>query len=375
MRIVHVNGEKGFSGGEVQMFHLMEYLREQGDECLLVGREGGAALEEARSRGFAAHSLPMRSSLDLAAIFALRRLFRSLAPQVLHFHTSRAHVLGAWAALGLPGTVRVATRRMDYPLRRDPVTRFLYGGALDGVVAISQAVRAEVLRLGIPQEKVFLVPSGVEAGRFRPLLEAGPEEKRAARSALGLPEEGLFAGSAATHHPRKGLDVLLEAAALLKEKGREFFLLLAGTGPAGEELKKQAREAGLGERVFFPGRVAPSERIYAVLDVFCLPSRKEGLGVAALEAMASGLPVLASRVGGLAESVLDGETGILVPPGDPAALAEGLDRLLADGELRRRMGRAGAARVAESYTARAMGEGNRRIYLDLLEGRKQGGTP
>ncbi len=356
------------------MFYLMEYLREQGDECLLAGREGGAALDEARSRGFPAYSLPMRSSLDLAAILSLRRLFRKLAPQVLHFHTSRAHVLGAWAALGLPGVVRVATRRMDYPLRRDPVTRFLYGGALDRVVAISGAVREEVLRLGISPEKVSLVPSGVEAARFRSLLEAGEEEKRAARRALGLPEEGLFAGTAATHHPRKGLDVLLDAAALLRGRGREFFLLLAGTGPAGEELRQQAREAGLEERVFFPGRVEPSEKIYAALDVFCLPSRKEGLGVAALEAMASGLPVLASRVGGLAESVLDGETGILVPPGDPAALAEGLDRLLAGGDLRRRMGRAGAARVAQRYSARAMGEGNRRIYLDLLEGRNRGGT-
>ncbi len=374
MRIVHVNGEKGFSGGEVQMFHLMEYLREQGDECLLVGREGGAALEVGRARGFEVHSMPMRSSLDLAAILGLRRLFGRLRPDVLHFHTSRAHVLSAWAALGLAGPVRVATRRMDYPLRRDPVTRFLYGRALDRVVAISEAVRREVLRLGVPPGKVSLVPSGIDPGRFRPLLEGGEEARRVARRRLGLPGEGLVVGTAATHHPRKGLDVLLGAAALLLERGLDFHLLLAGTGPAGEELKEQARRLGLERRVFFPGRVEPSEKIYAALDVFCLPSRKEGLGVAALEAMASGLPVAASRVGGLAESVVEGETGILVPPGDPAALAAALERLLLDRELRARMGRAGAARVGRRYTARAMGEGNRKIYRELVEERDQGGS-
>ena len=357
------------------MFSLMEYLRERGEECLLAGREGGKALEEARVRGFPSFAAPMRSSADLPAVFRLRRLFRRIAPDVIHFHTSRAHALGAWAALGLGETVKVATRRMDYPLRRDPVTRFLYGKALDRVVAISEAVRREVLRLGIPPERVPLVPSGVDAARFAPLREAGEEERRAARRALGLPREGPWVGTAATHHPRKGLDVLLRAAALLEGRGRRFFLLLAGEGPAGEELRALSRELGLEGRVFFPGKVEPSERIYAALDVFCLPSRKEGLGVAALEAMASGLPVAASRAGGLAESVRDGETGILVPPGDPRALAEGLERLLSDGELRRRMGRAGARRVEERYTARAMGEGNLRIYREVLEGRKRGGTP
>ncbi len=356
------------------MFHLMEYLRDQGDECILVGRRGGLACREGEARGFPVHALPMRSSLDLPAVFSLRRLFRRLSPDVLHFHTSRAHVLAAWASLGLPRSVRVATRRMDYPLRQDPLTRFLYGKALHRVVAISQAVRREILRLGIPQEKVILVPSGVEAERFRPLREIGPQEKEVARLALGLPSEGPWIGSAATHHPRKGLDVLIQAAGFLARKGLSFRLLLAGRGPAGEDLKALARELKLQERVFFPGQVEPSEKIYRALDVFCLPSRKEGLGVAALEAMASGLPVAASRVGGLEESVLDGVTGFLVPPGDPLALAEALEKLLRDGDLRRRMGRAGAERVEEHYTARAMGEGNRRIYQELLEGRERGGA-
>ena len=181
-------------------------------------------------------------------------------------------------------------------------------------------------------------------------------------------------GTAATLHPRKGLDVLLRAAALLSRKDVDFHLLLAGTGPAEGELKELARRLDLEGRVFFPGRVEPSERIYAALDVFCLPSRKEGLGVAALEAMASGLPVAASRVGGLAESVVEGETGFLVPPGDQGALGQALERLLSDPPLRRRMGLAGARRVGGRYTARAMGEGNRRIYLEILEARDRGGT-
>jgi len=366
LRIIHVNGEKGFSGGEDQTFHLMEYLREVGDTNILVGRRGGAAAAEARRRGFETHELAMRNSLDVAAIFALRRLFRRLRPQVIHMHTSRAHVLGAWAARGLGCPARVATRRMDYPLRRNPFTRFLYGSGVDRVVAISRAVREEVLKLGLSREKVALVPDGVEVERFRGISEQGEEEKEAARELWGLAAGSPAVGSIGSLHRRKGQDLLVEAVALLSGRGVECSLLVAGAGPREEELRHLVAARGVEERVSFLGHVTPPERLYRALDIFCMPSRKEGLGVAALEAMAAGLPVVAAAVGGLAESVEEGRTGLLVPPDDPARLAAALERLLADGELRRELGARGVRRVGERYSSRAMGGGNRSIYQELL---------
>ncbi len=371
MRVVHVDGEKGFSGGEVQLFLLAKRLRAAGVEQALVARRGGRAAARAREAGYEVREAPMGSSADLRGILALRRTFRQLRPDVLHFHTSRAHVLGAWAALGLGVPARVVTRRMDYPLRRDPVTRFLYGRAVDRVVAISGAVRREVLRLGIPADRVVLVPSGVEVARFAPLRDRDGVARAQARAALGIPADGRpVAGTLASLHRRKGHDVLLRAAALLAGRGLPLHLVIAGEGPEGEALRALARGLGLlGEgpvRVHFAGQVSPGERVLAALDLFVLPSRKEGLGVAALEAMAAGLPVVASRAGGLAESVLDGETGLLVPPGDPAPLAEALETLLRDPALRERMGAAGARRVGERYSADAMAAGNLALYRELL---------
>ncbi len=371
MRVVHVDGEKGFSGGEVQLFLLMERLRRAGVEQVLVVRRGGEAAARAREAGFPAREAPMGSSADLPGILALRRIFRALRPDVLHFHTSRAHVLGAWAALGLGVPARVVTRRMDYPLRRDPVVRFLYGRAVDRVIAISGAVRREVLRLGIPGDRVVLIPSGVEIDRFAPLRERNASDRAAARSSLGIPADGRpVAGTAASLHRRKGADVLLRAAARLAGEGTACHLVIAGEGPERDALHALAGELGLlGEgpvRVHLAGQVRPPERVLAALDVFVLASRKEGLGVAALEAMAAGLPVVASRVGGLAESVVDGETGLLVPPEDAGALATALGGLLRDPALRARLGAAGARRVAERYSADAMAAGNLALYRDLL---------
>jgi len=373
VRVVHVDGEKGFSGGEVQLFLLMERLRRQGIDQVLVVRRGGLAGARAREAGYEVREAPMGSSADLGGVAVLRRLFRELRPDVLHFHTSRAHVLGAFAALGLGIPARVVTRRMDYPLRRDPVVRFLYGRAVDRVVAISEAVRREVLRLGIPGERVVLIPSGVEVERFAPLRERDAAARKAARAALGIPaDDRPVAGTAASLHRRKGHDVLLRAAARLAATGTACHLVIAGEGPERDALRALADELGLlGDgpvRVHLAGQVSPAEMVLGALDLFVLASRKEGLGVAALEAMAAGLPVVASRVGGLAESVVDGETGLLVPPEDPEALATAMSALLRDPDRRARLGAAGARRVAERYSADAMAAANLALYRELLAG-------
>jgi glycosyltransferase involved in cell wall biosynthesis len=144
--------------------------------------------------------------------------------------------------------------------------------------------------------------------------------------------------------------------------------LIAGDGPARGELEAAARAAGLGERARFLGARDDKARLLAACDVFCLPSRHEGLGVAALEAMAAGRAVVATRVGGLGEAVVDGRTGLLVPPDDPLALAEALARVLGDRELRERLGRAGPERIGEGFRAEQMVAAYEELYRAVLSG-------
>jgi len=174
----------------------------------------------------------------------------------------------------------------------------------------------------------------------------------------------------ASLHERKGQDVLLEALVHVRvPAGRRLHWFLGGEGPLLEPLREQARQlvAGRPEElsIHIPGeRVEPASLLPAA-DLFCLPSRREGLGVALLEAMAVGIPVVASRVGGMAEAFVDGESGLHVEVADPAGLAEALSQLLDDPDLARELGRAGRARVEAEFDIRRMCESTEALYREL----------
>ena len=159
---------------------------------------------------------------------------------------------------------------------------------------------------------------------------------------------------------------MLEAAARLKTEGLELEWRIAGDGPLLPELQQIAGGLGLCENVTFCGFVTDTAKFLAGIDIFVLPSLFEGLGVAALEAMAAGKPVIATRVGGLAESVVDQATGLLVPAQDSAALAAAIARLVKDDALAAEMGRRGAQRVRDRFTLEKMADANEKFYYDLL---------
>jgi glycosyltransferase involved in cell wall biosynthesis len=163
--------------------------------------------------------------------------------------------------------------------------------------------------------------------------------------------------------PRKGVDVLLEALARLEPAPR---LWIAGDGPERGALEALAKQLGLAERVHFLGRCDDTGDLLAACDVFVMPSRLEGLGVAALEAMAAGRPVVASRVGGLAGLVVHERTGLLVPSDDVASLADALRRVLDDAALRTALGAEGPRRIAEGWLAEQMVGAYEALYVELL---------
>lgn len=363
LSILHVDAERGFSGGEVQVLLLMEGLRRRGHHGALVCPPASRFEQTARERGFPTHPLAMRGDLDLAAVARLRRVIEEQAPDLVHLHTGRASWLGGLAARWA-GRPAVTTRRMDRAVRRGWKTRLVYEHLVRRVVAISPAVARELAAGGVPPARVSTIASSVEP----PALPADPDERdrrrRAARAALGLgPDERVVLVLAALV-PRKGIDVLLEALA-----GSELartVLLVAGEGEQRGALEARAAALGLGPRVRFLGQRDDKERLLEACDVFCLPSRQEGLGVAALEAMAAGRAVVASRVGGLAEAVEHERSGLLVPPGDPRALARALARLLDDPALRERLAAHGPLRVAEGFLAEQMVAAYERLYRAVL---------
>ena len=240
------------------------------------------------------------------------------------------------------------------------------------VVVNAEAVKRWLVADGYAEDKVTVIPNGVELSRFAVPAGEGPR----LRHELGLPAGAPLVAVVSRLSPSKGLEDFLRAAAVVSAARPDArFLVVGKAAPADagyrETLEACAARLGLAGRVVFTGLRLDVAAILSEVSVSVLPSLSEGLSNVLLESMAAGVPVIATRVGGAAEAVEDGETGLLVPPRDPGALAAGVLRLLDDGALARRFGRAGRQRVTERFGMDAAVRATERLYGTLLEERRR----
>ncbi|HEU4724047.1 MAG TPA: glycosyltransferase, partial [Candidatus Eisenbacteria bacterium] len=335
-----------------------------GDDPHLAAPGDSAIFAKARVEGFPVHAVAMRGTWDLASAFALARLHRSLRPDLVHWHAARAHALGAIAAQFAPGPARVLSRRVDFPVRRSPGSRLLWSLPVDAIAAISEGVRDALVRSGVAADRIRVVPSGIDLSPFDV-----PADRDELRAKFGIETKTVLAFQAAALAPHKSQTDLLKAAARLRDAGeRDIQVWIAGDGPLRADLERERDALALGTTVRFLGFREDVNDLLRAADLFVVSSCLEGMGTATLDAMASGLPVVATRVGGIPEIVADGETGILVPARDPAALAGAMRRLAADPALRARFGEAGRARARE-FSADRTEERTRAMYDEILQRR------
>lgn len=365
LRIAHVDAESGFSGGEAQVFLLMRGLRERGHANVLLCPPGSEAARRARQLGIEHRCVSMRNDLDLPGFCGLRGELARARPDLVHLHTGRATWLGGLAAhsLGLPA---LSTRRMDRRVKSGWRTRLVYRRLVQRVVAISPAVQASLAAAGVDARRTRLIRSAVDP---RALESRVPREFT--RGAEGAGADELVILCAAALVRRKGVDVLIDALARLARDGLQPWLWIAGDGPEFAALDAQARRLEVRERVRLLKRRVDIPELLAACDVFALPSRQEGLGVAALEALAARRPVVATRVGGLSEAVVHERCGLIVEPEDEGALAAALARLCGDAELRARLGANGPARLAEGFLAEQMVAAYDALYAEILAERAE----
>ena len=355
LKVLHIDPEKNWGGGEAQVLGLLVYLSGKGHRNDLLADPNGALFERCRELNVKRCSFSMRNDVDLRAVLALRRLIRAEDFDIVHFHTKRAHALSLWLPRVRSRPKYVVTRRMDYPERPGWYSHRLYNRRVDGVVAISQAIGDLLTQAGVDPRKIRRIPSGIDPERFKNCRSRQDGSNR-------VKTIGCLAGLDA----RKGQRFLLEAAALLKAQGFNLRYQLAGDGPLRSELENHVTRLGLRDEVSFLGFVADAAAFLADIDLFVMPSLFEGLGVAVLEAMAAGKPVVATRVGGLTESVIDGVTGILVPPSSAAALARAIAQLAQAPASAAEMGRHGRERVLQHFTLEQMARQNESYYYELL---------
>jgi glycosyltransferase involved in cell wall biosynthesis len=357
LKVVHVHRMRGIGGSERHLLALLPALAERGVGVAFVGLDDPDwdTLPFYDALAVPARRLRSGHDLDPALTLRLRRTLGALRPDLVHTHLVHADVYGTLASLRGPWRL-VATKHNDDPFRAGPfrlVERALTRRA-SRVIAITHALRRFCVdRVGLPEAKVEVVHYG---------LDAIP----AWRDDAAPPPAGRLVLVVGRLTEQKGIDVAIRALAELPDDVR---LAVLGEGPERSRLESLARELGVTERVLLPGRVGDVAAWLRAAELVLHPVRWEGFGLAVLEAMLAGRAVVASAVSAVPELVLDGETGMLVPPNDPVALAAATAGLLANPEVAASMGAAGLRRAQTEFSVARMADATLDVYGRALGSR------
>ena len=356
MKVLHVETGLHLYGGAQQVAFLLGGLAAQNVESVLVCPPGAAIGAHFAGSAVKVIETPCSGDADLGFIARLRRVLRREQPDVLHLHSRRgADVLGAIAGR-ICGVPVVLSRRVDNPEARAWVA--LKYRLHDRVIAISQGIADVLAAEGVPSAKLRVVRSSLDPAPWQ-----APESRAAFCAEFGVPSDAVLIGVVAQLIERKGHRVLFDALRALPDR-RRVRVICFGQGPLRNTLEREA--ADLGETVRFGGFRNDLGRWLGALDVLVHPALMEGLGVSLLQASAAGVPILASRAGGMPEAVADGYSGLLVEPGDVGGLAQALITLIDDPALRARLGMQGRARIEREFSVETMVEGNLAVYRELI---------
>jgi sugar transferase (PEP-CTERM/EpsH1 system associated) len=307
---------------------------------VVVMGDRGVLADDIEAEGWPVTALNVPSGLRPNLIFRLASLFRRLKADVVHTHDDRPHIYGAPAAR-LAGVRRIIHTRHGQALGMTARQNFLMRLAArctDRYVCVSKDAARHTIGVGVPARRVTTILNGIDVERF---AYSGPNPTGPVVTVARL-------------SPEKDVPTLLRAAAIAVRQRPDFRLEIAGDGAVMPNLRRLAEELSLGEQVTFLGQVRDVAGLLSRASAFVLPSLSEGISLTLLEAMARGLAVVATRVGGNPEVVADGETGLLVPPQSPDALAAALLRLQSHPDQARAMGEAGRRRVETVFDVQRM---------------------
>ncbi|NLI13109.1 glycosyltransferase [Pelotomaculum propionicicum] len=365
LKVIQIIGGGEFGGAEKHILNLdgaADTLLVDYTVCCLFS---APFAEIAAGAGLSTLSIPMRHKADFGVVGKLARAIQEGNFDLVHTHGVRANLLGRLAARQA-GKKKVITTvhsllEKDYPgvLSRlanswaERSTR----GLTDHFIAVSQGLKDRLIAGGVPANIVTVIYNGVSLEEIKPLTEPGDARKK-----LGFSPDTPLVGIVARLHEVKGHSYFLEAACNILQQRPEIRFLIVGAGPSRPALEKLAGDLGITEQVVFTGFMDDVYSLMADLDLLVISSLWEGFGLTAIEAMALGVPVVATEVGGLPEVVLHGETGLLVPPANPAALARNILWMLDHPGEASSMAEKGGKIVREKFTSTVMARRTEELY-------------
>jgi len=346
-------------GAEHQLLTLVQHLEARYRFVIAYLKGDGGLVPRFPRSMQPARAMNIRGRFDPGCVVRIARLLADARPDLLVTHLFKADLYGALAAT-VAGVPLVSHKHNEDQFLCHPVHGALGRAAhahAARAITVSDAVRRfYVEQAGFPADRLVTIHHGINEPRARPVGAVHDDP----------PPHEITLGTVARLAPQKGLPVLLQAVRALIDRGHRVDLVVAGSGEDEAALRREAHDLGILDRVRFAGQVDDVAALIRTFDLFVLPSRWEGFGLVLLEAMAESRPIVATRVGGIPEVVADGETGLLVPPDDPAALTEAIAALIRDPARRRALGRAGHARFHRRFTAERMAEETAAVYDEAI---------
>jgi len=376
-KLLFVTTGLAYGGAETQLVHLATRLKSRGWKVGVVSlMPPKAYVEDLEAAGIPVFSLGIRRKFpDPRPILRLARIIRNWQPDIVHSHMVHANILARIVRPLVRVPVLVCTaHNIDEKGRKGSgrLRELLYrltDPLCDLTTQVSQAGLERYVRIGaVPRHKIRYIPNGVDTERFKP----NPEDRIKVQKELGV--DGFIWLAVGRFDPQKDYSNMLQAFARVIHKHPDTVLLIAGDGPLKKTMENMARELGIEKQVKFLGIRRDIPQLMNAADAYVMSSSWEGMPIVLLEASATGLPIVATDVGGNREVVLDGVTGFLVPPRNPEALAQAMLRMMdLSEEKRQEMGRAARKHVEENFSLDRVVDMWEALYSELLErkGRKQ----
>jgi sugar transferase (PEP-CTERM/EpsH1 system associated) len=367
MHIVHVMLSLDVGGLERNVLNQVRQAPRLRQRVTIVClQRPGQLAPQVQELGATVICLNKRPGISLGLVPRLVKILRQIQPDVVHTHQVGtlfyAGPAARWA--GVPLVVHTEHGKERYAQQfRTRLLGRIAGHFVSTFFCLTHDMAAAVRASRIvPQKKIRVIFNGIDTAQF-----TRPHDSCAARRTLGIPDDAPLIGTVGRLTEIKRQDVLIRGFALLKKQYPAAHLVLVGEGPLRDDLQKLATQCQVGDAVHFAGYQSPTGPFIQAMNIFALTSRSEGMPQAAIEAAVCGLPIVASRVGGLPELIEHGRTGLLVPVGDESALASALAELLADPDRARRIGAAAKQHAVATFDISRMADDYHRHFTDALK--------
>ena len=361
-KILHIDSESGWRGGEAQVLQLCIGLKTLDYDPLLVVSPQSALETRASNANLDVVPMKMRSEYNVRTILRLRRLIKQEGIVLCHAHTAHAHSLAWGATAGTLAVPVVVSRRVDFSVGKNYFSRLKYQSPRVYFIAISHGVKQVLLKGGILEERIFVVPSGIDTDKFK-------DEVRTRQdfcSEFNLSPDTVIVGNIAHLADHKGQRYLVEAVPEVLGKCPNAVFFIVGEGDERPALEQLIAKLDLRSKVILTGFREDVGYFLRAFDVFVLSSHLEGLCTSLLDALLMEVPVVATRTGGVPEIIEDSVTGLLVEVRNPHALAEGILRLIREPGLCQQFAKAGRERVLTRFTTQQMVRGTVAVYKQVL---------